>query len=111
MDTRKGILFYCQYYTVWYNISEVISMKKFWEFIKKIPKGIWYALAGAISVLVYFLNKSPKKEDATAKELKSLEDEQKRLQKEADEIANKKYFDNGADASDFLNDTLRKHSK
>lgn len=88
-----------------------MCMKKFWEFIKKIPKGIWYALAGAISVLVYFLNKSPKKEDTAAKELKSLEDEQKRLQKEADEIANKKYFDNGADASDFLNDTLRRHSK
>jgi len=82
-------------------------MKKVWTFLKK----FWWIILAVISFVAGLLLPKRKEQGQDIEQLKKqadeLEKQQNELEREAKEIENKKYFNDGDDAADYIN-TIRK---
>lgn|GEM_PF-5456939 len=77
-------------------------------------KKFWWAILAVVSFIFGLLLKTKKaKAQTTQEQLENKSNElrtkQEELEKEAKEIENKKYFNDGDDAADYLNDAIRRN--
>jgi len=77
-------------------------------------KKFWWAILAVVSFIFGLLLKTMKAKAQTTQEqlenkFNELRTKQEELEKEAKEIENKKYFNDGDDAADYLNDAIRRN--
>ncbi|HRD20412.1 MAG TPA: hypothetical protein PK584_05050 [Fervidobacterium sp.] len=78
-------------------------------------KKFWWAILAVVSFLLglFLRTRKADKAQTTQEQLENkfneLRTKQEELEKEAKEIENKKYFNDGDDAADYLNDAIRRN--